>query len=833
MAVNLYDVNFNQFPDGESFSSMPAISGYIIDDEGFENRITFEGKINDSNIISSAGATNNIQGAVSMDRFRITTETGEIVTCRLLPDGNNCVGTIINDEIAQVYICDSNGIVIESLSIPYNENSSNISFIGHFDSNDEIDWISIACQDSELSLTIINTTGFSSTVFNLLKDYIYLKYKYKYQVVIQKSLKGSNDFQITRLKGSNKKIWGTGENQSNKYNEVVYRIDDDLDIYDVSASWWRYPPVSTAPQWYNNYTVNQLALAFGDKYQNEIGSDLTRLLPDGKFYSGLDCDNNNLAWHTTVEGQPNYEIPFSGGKLRFTMHSFSRWVQLLDKDENLIDEYQLPYPVSGGASSIPTGQIGQNLGRYGGVGNIYLCEENTKYFLVGLVCHPYYDDKENQIILSSYTYGTYYTGIAYQKLYEFSDKGNNILFKATENEKIVPADPDNLTADEVENQTTDSDIKNEYGEEIPIPKYSEGEWSDKSTDGVRGSGRGVPTGENSESKLDKQPDLPALPSIPSAVSTGFIKLYNPTDSEISALGRELTSDSALNILNKFFGNNPLDFIVGLQVVPGNFEIDESMKYHINYGSYNSSVGMYKITNENCVINYGTLELKETYGSWEDYNPHTRMMIYLPYIGIRDIDPDRIQGTRLNLKYYVNAITGSILAVLTSTRVDSDNKGAELLVGQWSGQASYTIPLTNTQHNSAVNAVIGVVSAGIGIGAGIATGGLSVPATVGLAGNALLSGAKATKTDLTMQGGVSGSLSFFTGHDAYIQIEYPKEGRPTKYDHIIGKPSNLTTDIKHQPLNNYIEFVEIDVANVSAPNEEKQMIVNMLKGGIYT
>ena len=420
-------------------------------------------------------------------------------------------------------------------------------------------------------------------------------------------------------------------------------------------------------------------------------------------------------------------------------------------------------------------------------------------------------------------------------LYKFSNEGNTLLYRATDQEKIVPADPEDLTADETSNQTSDGDDVNEYGEQIPKPKYNEGDWGDGTSEGIRGSGQGRTTGGNSERTLDQQPGMPGLPSIPTAVSTGFMKLYNPSDGEIQAFCTELTGDSVLLDLKKYLGNNPLDFIVGLQVVPGSYSTSAN-KYYIEYGSFHSNVSMYAITDEFTEIDYGTLQLFEMYGSWEDYNPHTKMSIYLPYIGIRELDPDRINGTLLSLKYYVDAVTGSILAVLTSTRKDSGNDGAEYLVGQWAGQASYTIPLTNTQHNSAVNAVIGIVGAGVGIGTAVATGGASALVTagaIGSVGNALLSGAKSQKTDITLQGGVSGNLAFFTAPDAYVQIEYPLEGRPDDYDHIIGMPSNITTTLKQQPLNNYIEFVNVDVSGIDAPKDEKQMIVDLLTGGVYT
>lgn len=845
MSVNFYDVNFNQPGD----NTIPAISGYIISDEAYQNRVSLEGKISESDIISTAQATNSIVGAISMDRYRIQTESGEIVVCRLQPDGHHCVGVLCTDTTAQVYICDNSGIVVESLLIQNIYNYSNISFVGHFNENEELDWISVGCicrnDVTKTSMLYINTDGFSSTIKDEMKQYVYLKYQYEYQVVIQKALRGTDNFQLCRIDVSDRKIYGTGEGQSQKFSEVVIPISEAQRgqyISDINAAWWRVPPISTVPQWWQNYTVNSLSLNYGAGWEDAVGSDITRLLPDGKFYNGLDCDNNNLAWTDTNSSSfTPYDIDFTGGKIRLTFVGLSRYVQILDDQDHVLDQWQMPYPSTGGGSAIPTGRIGgYDMGNYGSLGHLYLAEHNNHYYLISCQKrNTWLDDEGNQITLSDPYYGSYTTGIAFQVVHKFNNDANNLLYSATDSERIVPADPDSLTSDETSNQTSDPDNKNELGNEIPHPDYNDGDWGDGSNDGIRGSGNGQETGGNFEGKLDQQPGLPDLPNIPTGVSTGFVKMLAPTDAQIQAFCTEITSDSALNSLKQFFTNNPLDFITSLHVVPGTY-LQAQNAVSLKYGGYESSVPMIPITQEYTEIDYGELDLKEIYGSWEDYNPHTKMSIYLPYIGIKDLDVDRIQGSKLKLKYLVSASTGSILAFLTSVRVDNRNKGAEILVGQWAGCAKYTIPLTSVQHDAAVNAALSIVAAAVSVGAAVATAGASTAVTAASAaaigstiGNAALSGAHAGKVDVTMQGSVSGDMAFFTAPDAYIQIEAPIEGRPISYDHIIGMPSNITTDLAHQPMNNYIEFANIDVSGIDAPSDEKQLIVDMLKGGIYT
>ena len=851
MSVNFFDVNFNQ-PEVGAGNSIPAISGYIIDDHAYLHRLDPEGRVENEHIISKPSATTNIQGAIAMDRYVFNTVDPEdnplsFVCCRLQPDGEYVIRSDYQMNIIHVEIWHNTNPPLDhptdSVTLPIIQSdlgADNLSLVGHFDENDELDWVSAGytVRDPETKETYLfmNTTGFNNTIMNLMKPYVYLKYQYPYQVVYQQGLHESDGFELSTFPDSwyNKTPYDfhTTPRPHQKFDDVVCPISSNNDHMSW-ASWCRVPPISTAPAWYMNENQNVVALKFGNFMQSfTLGSDMCRKTMSGGFYNGIDLDQDHLSYRGISSVDPPFDINFSGGKLRMTYHSLYRWIQLLDDEDNVVDEYKMPYPVSGGGSTIYTGsKVGAN---YNSLISCYLSERNNRFYLFGLVQSMILYDDDDQQIVATWNGAGFGQACAYTLLHEFNNEANTILNRATDEMVIVPADPDSLTGDNISNEDPDAGNVTDDGQQIPTPKYTDGAWDDDTTDGIRGSGRGQEIGVSSERKLDQQTDLPDIPDIPTAVSTGFMKLYNPTDQEIMDLCTELTTDSVLESLKKYFGNNPLDFIVGLHVVPGTFTKDAS-KYKIKYGSYQSDVAMYPITDEFTVLDYGKINLKEIYGNWEDYNPHTKMNIYLPYIGIRDIDPDKVQGTELNLKYMVDAVTGSILASLTSIRRDSDNYGAEYLVGQWGAQASYTIPLTNTQHNAAVNAVMAVVSAGVTLGAAIATSGASLPATA-IAGSATglaLSGAHAGKTDITMQGSVSGALSFFTGKEAYVNITYPKEGRPNEYDHIVGMPSNLNTDLQHQPKDSYIEFLNVDVSGIDAPVDEKQMIIDLLKGGVYT
>lgn len=848
MSVNFYDVNFNQPGD----NTIPAISGYIISDEAYQNRVSLEGKISESDIISKAQATSNILGATSMDRYLYRAVDADdnpisFMTCRLQPDGRYVIRQRNEEKAVYIEIWEETGVAAQSpdasLGLSLFNTYNNISLVGHFDANDELDWVTIGYmyqdEDTNESKLFINTDGFSSIIKDLMKPYVYLKYQYEYQVIVQQALRGSDGFELSRFPSewANLKIYGTGEGQSQKFNEFVCRLDDDLTVFDKSAAWKVI--LSQNEYWkdMSNYNLSILMAEYLDSNGLSLGSDIFRKLPDGKFYNGVDLDQSNLTvGNSWSSGRVEYEIDFSGGKIQIQsgQSSYTWKINLVDSEGNVLDSCGIPVDNNGT-------KVGDTNIYYNSVCSCYLTQFNNHYYLIGLRQFNNYvtNDEGQKIEYPAYLGNKYNNACCYQILHKFNNEANNLLYRATDSERIVPADPDSLTSDETSNQTSDPDHTNELGNEIPHPDYNDGDWGDGTNDGIRGSGHGQETGGNFEGKLDQQPGLPDLPNIPTGVSTGFVKMLAPTDAQIQAFCQEITSDSVLNSLKQFFTNNPLDFITSLHVVPGTYT-QASTAVTLKYGGYESSVPMIPLTQEYTEIDYGDLELKEIYGSWEDYNPHTKMSIYLPYIGIKDLDVDRIQGSKLKLRYLVSASTGSILAFLTSVRVDNRNKNAEILVGQWAGCAKYTIPLTSVQHDAAVNAALSIVAAAVSVGAAVATAGASTAVTAASAaaigstiGNAALSGAHAGKVDVTMQGSVSGDMAFFTAPDAYIQIEAPIEGRPDDYDHIVGMPSNITTDLAHQPMNNYIEFANIDVSGIDAPADEKQLIVDMLKGGIYT
>lgn len=88
------------------------------------------------------------------------------------------------------------------------------------------------------------------------------------------------------------------------------------------------------------------------------------------------------------------------------------------------------------------------------------------------------------------------------------------------------------------------------------------------------------------------------------------------------------------------------------------------------------------------FDFGSVQVPRFHGDWRDWGV-TSYKLYLPFVGIIDLDPQDVAHQDLHLKYFVNLTDGSCVAQLTQTGSGHDPTG---LVFQASGQWGYDIPV---------------------------------------------------------------------------------------------------------------------------------------------
>lgn len=322
---------------------------------------------------------------------------------------------------------------------------------------------------------------------------------------------------------------------------------------------------------------------------------------------------------------------------------------------------------------------------------------------------------------------------------------------------------------------------------------------------------------------------------PSAVPSsgpGLVHVYNPTPSQFISFGNWLWVTYADTSIQKLW-NNPFDGVIGaheLYATPSQDGTDTIRSGFLDSG-INSTVVRVRYTSINC----GSMVIPEYYGNYLDYTPYTKAYIYLPFIGVVEVDADDIVGHSVNILYHVDSYSGSCIAQITVAKDNYTNT-----VYQFSGNCAVDIPLAGGSQSAIRAALISAAAYGIGsttqgIISGAAQGGLGGAAVNGVT-NAIGSLASGIANAVCQKSTVQHSGSFGASYGAmgikkpYIIIRRPVQKQVTNYNNDYGFPAHKRVTIGS--CTGFLRVREVNVTSTLATNEEKAQIENWLKAGVY-
>lgn len=363
------------------------------------------------------------------------------------------------------------------------------------------------------------------------------------------------------------------------------------------------------------------------------------------------------------------------------------------------------------------------------------------------------------------------------------------------------------------------------------------------------------------------PDIPFPSIVPQGSDTpvpsgnpGFIQVYNPTPSEFIAFGRWLWVTYADATMDTIW-NNPFDGVIGAHELYATPSKDGYST--IRSGFLDSGISSIIVRQRYTQINCGSILIPEYWGNYLDYSPYSRAYIYLPFIGIMDLDVDDIVGHSVNVLYHVDSYTGSCIAQITCARDGYSNT-----VYQFSGDCSVEIPMAGGSQANIKAAMIAAnayqnaanVSAGMSLWGGIASGiasalgGALMPGVASTIGG-ITSGigqaiggytssqsqkaygeAQHTAAMVSQKSHVQHSGSFGGSHGAmgikkpYIIIRRPIQKVVYNYNKLYGYPAHKMVVIGE--CTGYLRCREVNVQSSLATDEEKRMIEEALKSGVY-
>lgn len=291
---------------------------------------------------------------------------------------------------------------------------------------------------------------------------------------------------------------------------------------------------------------------------------------------------------------------------------------------------------------------------------------------------------------------------------------------------------------------------------------------------------------------------------PVGKASSLWSIYNPTLEQVNQFGSWLWSSDFVEQLKKLF-SDPMQAIIGLHKVYS--PVQTTGQGTIKCGYLDSGVPSKLVSEQYVTVDCGSVDMQEYFGNVFDYPPYTEVSIYLPFIGIRQLDPSDVMRSTISVKYHIDVLTGACLA---EVNVQRDASGGTLYT--FSGDAAVRYPVSSGSY-------MGIVSGLIGVATSLVSGNL-LPA---------LGGATRLHTNVDRSGSFTGNSGAMGSKVPYIIISRPQTAMADKFETLSGYPSNTYT-----PLSACKGFTQVKychVENLSATETEKNEIERLLKEGV--
>lgn len=329
-------------------------------------------------------------------------------------------------------------------------------------------------------------------------------------------------------------------------------------------------------------------------------------------------------------------------------------------------------------------------------------------------------------------------------------------------------------------------------------------------------------------------DFPSLPTL-SAVTTGFVNLYNPSLTQLIDLSSYLWGNLFDISQWKRIIADPMDAIIGLSIVP--VSVPNSGPLEITVGNIPTGISANKASAQWVAVDCGSIEIKEHWGAYLDYAPYTKLQLYLPFIGIIDLDTDDVMNTTMHIKYNVDILTGCCVAFI---------KCNNHVLYSFNGQCAVNIPFTGNDWTNLFGNIMTLgataLSGKIGAGTAIASDALNndnsdigsslISGVRGYRGNAQASASLVTSSKIGVKhsGSLGSSSGLMSKRKPYLIRTNPRQCLPSKQNTYTGYPGYIKTTLSD--CKGFTVVEEMHLGNIHATDEELNEIENLLKSGVY-
>lgn len=371
---------------------------------------------------------------------------------------------------------------------------------------------------------------------------------------------------------------------------------------------------------------------------------------------------------------------------------------------------------------------------------------------------------------------------------------------------------------------TPAQIKNTSGDPADPGEY----------DPNSGGGTSHPGGGDGDHQGKYDPiNIPPIPTI-GPYSAGFIYMLNMDVGQMQQFASDIVKPSMWQAFKSMFAD-PLDFMCGVMLVPYLPGVGSAV--YPMYGENVFDHAYNLVSNQYTEIDCGSIFVNKYYGSCFDHNPYQKLLLWLPYIGYRELDPDEFNGKYIHVVYHCDCMSGDCVAFIKS---ETGGMGPTFgrVVAQFSGSCGVRVPYGRTSYDSMVQASIQLLGGAVGTALGGAMGGMAGLAagniSAGQIANSIqgstIMAVNGAKTGTERSGTAGASAGYLSIQKPYLLRTLPQQSLPDNYVSVEGYPSNMPG-----PLNQYSGFAAVEtikLSGISATDAEKSEIQSLLTGGVY-
>lgn len=288
--------------------------------------------------------------------------------------------------------------------------------------------------------------------------------------------------------------------------------------------------------------------------------------------------------------------------------------------------------------------------------------------------------------------------------------------------------------------------------------------------------------------------------------------YKLSKQALSDLGSFIWKNDAFDNI-KLFNNSPIENIVACHYMP----IDiGGQNNNVVLGNVTTNVSGQLLTQNMKKINVASFVMPKVNTGFLGYEPYTSISLYLPLVGMIDLQPNDVCGYTVTIDYAFDVVCGSF-----GVMVYTSKGGGKTLLYSSQGNCSVTIPLTASNQSQ--------------VQASILTSGVSLVADA-FSGNPMGAISDVEKIALhqnhsTTFGSPSSMVGALSPNLCYYIIRTPIIYMPSNFAHTKGFICMNT--YKMSELQGFTKLTnDIDLSGFVATEKEKEELINILTSGFY-